>query len=76
MTGRSGVYPASGPYPPGPAELRTPESFVHGQRDDQGRQVEGGSELTMTADRGLLGGQTPSSSDPTQPPSQGSRTGP
>jgi hypothetical protein len=71
--GRTGVYPASGPYPPGAAEVRTPESFVHDQRDDQGREVEGGSELTSTGGDTLLGGETPSSSSP--PHGQDSRTG-
>jgi hypothetical protein len=45
--GRTGVYPGSGPYPAGEAEVRTPESFVHGQRDAEGREVSGGSELPM-----------------------------
>jgi hypothetical protein len=40
--GHSGVYPGSGPYPSGEAEVRTPESFVQGQRDAEGREVEGG----------------------------------
>jgi hypothetical protein len=57
--GRTGVYPASGPLPPGEAEVRTPESFVHGQRNAEGREVEGGSELTMLDKDTLLGGATP-----------------
>jgi hypothetical protein len=57
--GRTGVYPASGPYPPGEAEVRTPGSFVHGQRDDEGREVEGGSEPIYFNRETLLGGETP-----------------
>ncbi len=41
--GRTGVYPGSGPYPAGEAEIRTPASFVQGQMDEVDRQVEGGS---------------------------------
>jgi hypothetical protein len=63
VTGRSGVYSASGPMPRGEAELRTPAEFVRGQYDDQGRQVEGGSELTKSDGR-LLGGATPESNSP------------
>jgi hypothetical protein len=64
VVGRTGVYPASGPYPSGEAEIRTPETFVHGQRDDQGREVEGGSEPTLLDQNTLLGGATPPSSSP------------
>jgi hypothetical protein len=63
VTGRSGVYSASGPMPRGEAELRTPAEFVRGQYDEQGRQVEGGSELTKSDGR-LLGGATPASGSP------------
>jgi hypothetical protein len=59
VVGVSGVYPASGPYPSGPAEMRTPAEFVHGQTDAEGRPVEGGSELTYFEGRILLGGVTP-----------------
>jgi Ala-tRNA(Pro) deacylase len=55
----SGVYSASGPYPPGSAEVRTPGEFVHGQVDEEGRQVEGGSGLTYLGEGVLLGGETP-----------------
>jgi hypothetical protein len=65
--GRSGVYPASGPFPSGPAQLRSPDSFVHGQRDESGRQVEGGSEPTYLGHGVLLGGATPPSSSLPQP---------
>ena len=64
--GRSPVYPASGPLPEGDAEVRTPASFVHGQLDEQGRPVEGGSEITMTGQGTVLGGATPPSSSPPQ----------
>jgi hypothetical protein len=57
--GRSGVYPASGPFPRGPAELRTPAEFVAGQTDAEGRPVEGGSELIYFEGKTLLGGATP-----------------
>lgn len=57
--GRTGVYPASGPYPPGKAEIRTPESFVHGQRDAEGYQEEGGSEPIMFGKDTVIGGATP-----------------
>ncbi len=59
VVGHSGVYPGSGPYPSGPAELRTPGEFVEGQVDAEGRPVEGGSELTYFEGRVLLGGATP-----------------
>lgn len=58
VTGRSGVYSASGPLPPGDAELRTPAEFVRGQLDDQGRPVEGGSEITNRG--GALASDRPS----------------
>ncbi|HWE40363.1 MAG TPA: hypothetical protein VG406_27675 [Isosphaeraceae bacterium] len=66
--GRTGVYPGSGPWPPGDAEIRTPETLVHGQRDEEGREVEGGSEPTYLNREVLLGGATP-------PPSGESKSG-
>lgn len=60
----SGVYPGSGPYPEGQAELRTPAEFVHGQIDERGREVEGGSGLIYLDDETLLGGETPPPSGP------------
>jgi hypothetical protein len=66
--GRTPVYPATGPYPSGEAEVRTPGSFVHGQLDEQGRPVEGGSGLTMTPEGLVLGGATPPSSSPPHGP--------
>jgi hypothetical protein len=72
--GRSPVYPGSGPLPGGDVEVRTPGSFVHGQLDEQGRPVEGGSEIIMTEEGVVLGGATPPSSSPPQGrgPDQGS----
>lgn len=64
--GHSPVYPGSGPFPGGDAEVRTPGSFVHGQVDEQGRPVEGGSEPIMTEEGIVLGGATPPSSSPPQ----------
>jgi hypothetical protein len=61
--GRTGVYPASGPLPPGEAEVRTPATFVHGQKDAEGRDVEGGSEPIMMGGT-VVGGATPPSSSP------------
>jgi Ala-tRNA(Pro) deacylase len=62
--GRSGVYPASGPFPEGAAEIKTPGAWVHGQRDESGREVEGGSEILYFERETLLGGETPPSSGP------------
>jgi hypothetical protein len=72
----SPVYPGSGPYPSGDAEIRTPGSFAHGQVDEQGRPVEGGSEITMTNEGIVLGGATPPSSSPPQgsAPDKGTRS--
>lgn len=60
----SPVYPGSGPYPSGEAEIRTPGSLAHGQVDDQGRPVEGSSEIIMTDEGTLMGGATPAPSEP------------
>jgi hypothetical protein len=71
VVGETGVYPGSGPYPPGEAEIRTPGSWVHGQVDAEGREVEGGSGLTYLGGDMLLGGATPPPSGPRvtpQPP--------
>ena len=48
VVGHTGVYPGSGPYPSGPATVRTPAEFVHGQHDEEGREVEGGSTRAQT----------------------------
>lgn len=61
--GRTGVYPGAGPFPAGEADVKTPESFVHGQRDEEGREVEGGSEISFISGK-VVGGETPSSSSP------------
>jgi Ala-tRNA(Pro) deacylase len=66
--GRTGVYPASGPFPSGPAEIRTPGTWVHGQRDESGREVEGGSEIIFFQGKTLLGGATPPPSGPPEAP--------
>ena len=58
--GRTGVYPGSGPYPAGEAVTRTPATFVHGQRDVEGREVSGGSEPLYFNRETLLVGETPS----------------
>ena len=68
VVGHSGVYPATGPYPRGAATVRTPAEFVHGQRDEEGREIEGGSELTYLEEGILLGGETPPPSSPPQSP--------
>lgn len=63
----SGVYPGSGPYPEGAAELISPAEFVHGQFDEQGREVEGGSGL-IYEEGILLGGEpTPPAGLPKAP---------
>jgi len=64
VVGHSGVYPGSGPYPEGEVEARNPGEFVHGQRDEEGREVEGGSGLTYLQEGILLGGDTPAQSSP------------
>jgi hypothetical protein len=61
--GRSPVYPGTGPFPAGQADVKTPETFVHGQRDAEGREVEGGSEISNIAGQ-PIGGATPPSSSP------------
>jgi Ala-tRNA(Pro) deacylase len=68
MVELSGVYPGSGPYPEGKAELVTPAEFVRGQYDEQGREVEGGSEIIYFEGRTLLGGETPRPSGPAKAP--------
>jgi len=60
--GPTGVYPGSGPYPEGPAEIRTPGDFVRGQVDEGGRPVEGGSEISFTRPETAVGGATPPAS--------------
>jgi Ala-tRNA(Pro) deacylase len=66
VVGHSGVYPGSGPYPERGADVRTPGEFVHGQRDEEGREVEGGSGLIYLDEGILLGGEALPRSSPTQ----------
>jgi Ala-tRNA(Pro) deacylase len=68
VVGLSGVYPGSGPYPEGDAAVCMPGEFVHGQRDEQGREIEGGSELIWFGEGVLLGGETPPPSGPPTAP--------
>jgi hypothetical protein len=46
--GRSGVYPASGPHPTGPAEIKTMAAWGQGQRGAAGYEDAGSSELVHT----------------------------
>ncbi len=64
--GLSGVYPGSGPWPSGAIEIRFPATFVRGQTDAEGRQVEGGSELIYFERQTLLDGETLPSSGPAE----------
>ena len=66
QVGLFGVYPGSGPWPAGVIEIRSSASFAHGQTDDEGRPVEGGSELIYFEGRALLGGATLQPSGPAQ----------
>jgi len=66
--GQSPIYPGSGPYPSGDVEIRTPATLAEGQVDEQGRPVEGGSEIIMTPDGVVVGGATP---PPSSPPIEG-----
>jgi hypothetical protein len=62
--GKSPIYPGSGPYPSGDVEIRTPATLARGQVDEQGRPVEGASEITMTPEGVVLGGATPPPEQP------------
>lgn len=53
--GRSGVYPASGPYPEGNAEIREQASWGQGERGAAGYEDHGGSELSYSGGQ-ILGG--------------------
>ncbi len=46
--GKSGVYPATGPLPPGPGDVRMAGSFGQGERGAAGYQDHGTSEMTYT----------------------------
>jgi hypothetical protein len=63
--GHTTVYPATGPLPPGEAEVRTPGSLARGQTDELGRPVEGGSEISRIGGA-VVGGATPPTSSPPQ----------
>lgn len=56
--GKSGVYPASGPYPEGNAELRGQASWGQGERGAAGYEDHGGSELSYAGGQVLGGGDT------------------
>lgn len=43
----SGVYPASGPFPPGPAEIRTQAEWGQGIRGAEGYGDHGNSEVQI-----------------------------
>ncbi len=55
VVGRTGVYPATGPLPPGPAEVRTAGAFGQGERGGAGYEDHGTSELTYSGGQ-VLGG--------------------
>ena len=54
VVGPTGIYPATGPFPPGPAEVRTAGSFGSSSYDEHGT-----SEMTYTGDTvlGALAGE-------------------
>jgi hypothetical protein len=54
VVGHTGVYPGSGPFPEGDVPVRSPVKFVHGQRDEDGHEVQGGSELIYLKEQGIL----------------------
>lgn len=56
--GKSGVYPASGPYPEGDAELRGQAGWGQGERGAAGYEDHGSSELSYTGGQVLGGGDT------------------
>ncbi len=56
--GRSGVYPASGPLPPGDAEYRGEMEWGQGSRGPEGYEDHGTSELSYRGGQ-VLGGYTP-----------------
>jgi hypothetical protein len=58
VVGYSGVYPATGPFPPGPAEVRVAGSLGGGNYEDHGS-----SEMTYTGDT-VLGALTGSEAGP------------
>jgi hypothetical protein len=73
--GHTGVYPMSGPLPPGEAKIRTPAAWGQGERGAAGYEDHGGSELTIYGEGQLVGGLTAGpSGEPTperaSPPAQ------
>lgn len=70
--GASGVYPMSGPHPPGPAEIKEQASWGQGERGAAGYEDHGGSELTLEGGQLLGGLDTGAGSEPQdQPPEVG-----
>lgn len=53
--GRSGVYPMSGPHPPGDAEIRTQPAWGQGERGAAGYEDHGASALSYVGGQ-VLGG--------------------
>ena len=73
VVGYSGVYPATGPHPEREIPVRAPGEFVHGQWDELGPEVEGGSGLIYREEGILLGGATPPASGPPTAPKLGTQ---
>lgn len=63
--GRSGVYPASGPYPSGSAEFRGQASWGQGERGAAGYEDHGSSELSYQQGQ-VLGGYSAEEHNPVQ----------
>jgi hypothetical protein len=64
-TGKSGVYPASGPLPKGDAEIRTPAAWGQGERGAAGYTDHGDSEVPSRKDYEEFG--TPPAEEPAMP---------
>ena len=81
--GRSGVYPASGPLPPGDAAVRTQAEWGQGERGVEGYEDHGWSEVGLPGDEqaieGATGGSNAGPTDATDAtvdePTQGHPTG-
>lgn len=65
--GKSGVYPASGPMPAGPAELRQPAAWGQGERGAAGYEDSGRSELVYEHGEVLGGLDTGAPGSPSGP---------
>ncbi len=63
VVGRSGIYPATGPFPPGSAEVRLAGSLGQGERGAAGYYDHGSSEMTYTGDT-VLGALSGNESGP------------